>query len=235
LPEVPSVESVAGLVRAAVDADPCLRECLARGLANYSEVARRLKPVLEARLGSEVSLDAIKTALIRYARRLAEGGESGLLQSKLLWLLASSSVELKSDVSVVVVKPAAYTRIAGRVAGLADGARLLLVLQSLAAVTLVADSEAYRQLEPLLEAGDVVEVWEGQAALIIVSPKDVVSVPGFIAYIAGLLASNNINIQQIESVYTDTITVLSPDDTVKAYQLITTAISLARQLLKAPA
>ena len=230
-----SVESVAGLVRAAVDADPCLRECLARGLANYSEVARRLKPVLEARLGGVVSLDAVKTALIRYARRLAGGSGPLQLQSRLLRLLAGSTVELKSDVSVVVVRPAAYARIAGRVAGLAAGARLLLVLQSLASVTLIVDSEAYRQLEPLLGGSDVVEVWEEQSALVIVSPKDVVSVPGFIAYIAGLLASNNINIQQIESVYTDTVIVLSPRDALRAYELVTTAISLARQLVKASA
>ena len=210
-----------------------MKSCIARGFASYSRLARLLKSVIERQLGQTVSFDAVKAALIRYSKRLSEEPGTGEPSNPaLLELLASSSVELKSDVNVAVVKLEALGKLVARLPRIAGRSRLLLLLQSLAGATIIADTEAYRELKGILQPEEVEEVWEGQSALIIVSPRSVVTVPGFIAYIAGLLASNNINIQQIESVYTDTVMILSPRDAIRAFNIVSTAITMARQLLK---
>ena len=75
-------------------------------------------------------------------------------------------------------------------------------------------------------------MYRDQAVLVIVSPKDVVEVPGFIAHVTGILASNGINISQIESVYTDTILVMKLDDALKAFQLLREAIEVAKKSIE---
>ena len=218
-------EAIAELVRRVIDADPELRRCLERGVANYSEVARRVKAAVEEALGRSVSLEAVKAAVTRYARRLRSGGEG--LGGSLLDVLGRSSLELMTDVFVATVRLEALRRLADAFPSLAGRARPLLLLQATRTVTVVAGSEVVEEVKRIA-GGDLVEIQEGQSVIVVVSPREVVSTPGFIAHIASLLASNGINISQIESVYTDTVIVLDRRDALRAFELLDQAIRMAR-------
>ncbi len=223
-----SAESLSELVRRIIDSDPELRQCIERGVVNYSEVARRIKPAVEEVIGGQVSIDAVKTAVMRYARRLRGKSEQ---RSRLVKVLAESSLELRTDVAVATLKLTALEKIANRVSSLLGSARLLLLLQSLTTVTVIASSDAMRDILSQIPRSDVLDYQESQTAIIIVSPREVITTPGFIAYVAELLASNGINISQIESVYTDTVIVLSRQDALKAFTLLDQAIRMARRML----
>ncbi len=221
--------SLADVVRSIVDADPELRACLARGVVNYSELARRIKPLVEEAAGGPASFEAVKTALIRYARKLRESGPPPA--GRLLEILARSSLELRTNIVVATVRLQALPKLVSQLPKLMGRTRLLLLLQAMNTVTVIVGEEAFSEIERLLGPDDVVEVQRGQTVIIVVSPPEVVRTPGFMAYITGILASNGINISQVESVYTDTVLVLSHKDALKAFTLLEQAVRTARRLL----
>jgi len=223
-------QSFSEIVRRIVDADPCAQDCLARGLVNYSELARRIKPFVEAEAGKGASLEAIKAALIRYAQRLREK-TSKTPQRRLLELLARSALELRTGVTVATVRLHALPRLAEAVTELVGRARLLFLMQSISSVTITISSDYFDTIRGRIGEDSFIEIYPDQAVLVIVSPKDVVEVPGFIAHITGILAKNGININQIESVHTDTILVMKLEDALKAFNLLREAIEVAKQTL----
>ena len=219
------------IVRRVVDADPCVQDCLARGLVNYSELARRIKPFVEAEAGRGASLEAIKAALIRYGQRLREKAAE-TPQRRLLELLARSALELRTGVTVATVRLHALPRLAEAVTELVGRARLLFLMQSISSVTITVSSEYFGFIKERVGEDSFIEIYPDQAVLVIVSPHDVVEVPGFIAHITGILAKNGININQIESVHTDTILVMKLEDALKAFNLLREAIEVAKRTLE---
>jgi hypothetical protein len=224
-----SERSLAEIVRSIVDSDPELRACLARGVVNYSELARKLKPLVEEASGLPASVEAVKTALIRYARKLREAGTTP--GRRLLEILARSSLELRTNIVVATVRLHALPKLAPEVVKLMGRARLLLILQGINTVTLIVSGEEFSEVERLLEADDIVDIQRNQTVIVVVSPPEVVRTPGFMAYVTGILAANGINISQVESVYTDTILVLSHRDAMKAFTLLEQAVKTARKLV----
>ena len=224
-------QSFSEVVRRIVDADPCVQECLARGLVNYSELARRIRPFVEAEAGRGASLEAVKAALLRYAQRLRERGYT-TPQRRLMEVLARSALELRTGVTVATVRLHVLPKLAEVVTELVGRARLLFLMQSISGVTITVSSEYFPYIEEKVGKDSFIEVYRDQAVLVIVSPKDVVEVPGFIAHVTGILASNGINISQIESVYTDTILVMKLDDALKAFQLLREAIEVAKKSIE---
>ena len=71
----------------------------------------------------------------------------------------------------------------------------------------------------------------GQAAIVIVSPREIMRVPGVIAYVASALSQYGVNIVHIGSCYTDTVIVVSKEDLERAFTLIVRHIEGAREIL----
>ncbi|ABM80178.1 ACT domain-containing protein [Hyperthermus butylicus] len=226
-----TAQSLSEIVRRLVDADPCVRDCLARGIVNYSELARRIKPLVEREAKRGASLEAVKAALVRYASRLREQNIQ-TPQRRLLEVLAKSALELRTGVTVATVRLHALPRLVEAAAALVGRTRLLFLMQSIASVTITVSSEYFDYIEQRVGRENFIEVYPDQAVLVIVSPPAVVETPGFTAYITSILARNGININQIESVYTDTILVLSLDDALRAFQLLREAIEVAKRSLR---
>ncbi|NPA05760.1 MAG: ACT domain-containing protein [Crenarchaeota archaeon] len=218
--------SVAEAVRRVVDSDPCLRECLAKGIINYSELARRLLPAIERLTGSRPSFESVKMAAIRYAEKLASSMEG--IEGSIVSLLSMSALEVRTGISVLTVRIGALRKLAGLVGELLGSARFFAMMQSLTSVTVIVDDEHLPMVRSVLSDDDIIDLYRDQAALVIVSPKHIVSTPGFIAYVSSLLARNGINITQIESCHTDTVLIISKKDLLQAFELLTSAIEMAR-------
>ena len=220
-------KGISEAVRKIIDSDPCMQEALAAKVVSYSELARRIHPMVERLVGEEVSVNSIKIALTRYTPPQARERAP---RRRVLDLLARSSLELRSSVAVVTAYRDKFRAAMEAILGIEAKARLLLVLQSINTFTMIIDEE---HLDKILEVlGDsVVEEYRNQAAVIIVSPEDLVKTPGFVAHVTSLIASEGINITQIESSYTDTILVLDKDDAIRAFDILNKSIEIARQQL----
>ncbi|MEB3861678.1 MAG: ACT domain-containing protein [Desulfurococcales archaeon] len=220
-------KGISEAVRKIIDSDPCMQEALAARVISYSELARRIHPMVERLIGDQVSVNSIKIALTRYTPPQSRGRAP---RRRVLDLLARSSLELRSSVAVVTAYRDKFRQVLKALLEIESKARLLLVLQSINTFTLIIDEEHLDTIVEML--GDsVVETYRGQAAVIIVSPEDLVRVPGFVAHVTSLIASEGINITQIESSYTDTILVLDKDDAMRAFDILNKAIEIAKQQL----
>jgi aspartokinase len=211
-----------------VAGDPILRQCVARGIVNYRKLAKLLQPMISQVLGKDVSVDAIKVALLRSSSKIGE--EKGV-RREVLDVIAKSSVELRTDITIIVVRSSATSYITQHLTKIVQRARFVAVMQSVIATTIVIDKDAAEELLKNIRREDIIDVQRDQAAIVIVSPEEIMKIPGVLAYIANVLAQNNINIVHVESCYTDTIIIVSKGDLEKAFNVIMKHIEGAKKML----
>jgi aspartokinase len=222
------VPSISQVVTEVVAGDPILRQCVARGIVNYRKLAKLLQPMVSQVLGMDVSVDAIKVALLRFSSKI---GKEGGVRREVLDVIAKSSVELRTDITIVVVRSSAISYIAQLLTKVVHRARFVAVMQSVVATTIVVDKDTGEELLKSIRREDVIDVQRDQAAIVIVSPEEIMKVPGVLAYIASVLAQNNVNIVHVESCYTDTIIIVSKSDLEKAFNVIMKHIEGAKKSL----
>ncbi len=204
------MESVSARVREVVERDPLLLQCLSSGLASVSAVARHVASRL-AEEGEEASLDAVKMAVSRLARRLRGAAPTGGVER----VLARSAVGVHDRVAVAVFPRGRLEAASRAVAGLAGRSRFVELVESESAVTvMVAEEDLDRVLEA---AGEPLEVIRGQSAVVLVSPREIMETPGVVSYVTGFLAALGVNITQIVSSYVDTIIVVDSGDAPRVY------------------
>ncbi len=206
-------EVVSEAVRERVLRDPCLIECLRRGIVNLSELARQVVAEVEASTGRRLSFAAAKMALYRLSKSIREGGVERVRS-----ILRRSALVVHDSVTVATFPGESLPRVL-RVAGeLAGRVRFIQVTQGFKTATVVVSSEDAEAI--ISNVGEPLEVIGGQTAIVIVSPHDIIETPGVIAYVTGYLASNGVNVTQIISCYLDTILVVDSRESTKAYNLL---------------
>jgi len=217
---------VARAVQELLLSKPALLAALSMGVVNYSALARSLKGEVERRLGREVSEAAVKVALIRFREHLSRSiaGES------VVKIVAESSTSLVDDVGLLTVRAGDPVALAPLLSGVR--ARLLQITQGVHTLTVVTDTDVLEGLLRRLDPRVVEAVYRDQAAVILVSPRDIITTPGVMAYLTTLLAVNGINITQVISTHTDTLFILGRREAVEAYSLLRRAIDEARRALR---
>lgn len=192
------MENISQLVWLYVKRRPYLKEVIREGVVNYSALARKIS--IEA-FGNAQKENAVKMALIRLAKKM-EHLESDI-EERILKLLKSSSMVIKSKVAVVI-----STR-------QLEGVRPLSFAKSGRHTTYILEQ---RELEGLDRKPSKVE--ENLNLITIESPEELEEVPGVISYILGALASEGINVVEFISCYTDTLLVVRQADTERAYAIL---------------
>lgn len=215
------------VVRELLLSKPALLAALSMGVVNYSALARALKGEVERRLGGEVSEAAVKVALIRFREELS----GALASEEVLRVVAESATTLVDDVGLVTVRAGDPLAFAPLLSGVK--ARLLQITQGIHTLTIVTDMEVLEGLLKKVDPRIVEAVYTDQAALILVSPREIITTPGVMAYLTTILAFNGINVTQVISTHTDTLFILDREKAVEAYTLLRRAIDEARAALQA--
>ncbi len=215
------------LTETIIRSDPCLQTMLSRGLLNLSKTAEWISTTLEGE-NLNVSPQAVKTALSRLKQKLEN---EAMPLHKPAELLSKSSLELRTDVAVITYPVTALGYIADKVRRLAGSSRILLLFQGVTTITLTIGEE---HADEILESIPVepVNTSRERTLLIIISPHEIIYTHGFISYIATILANAGINIEQIMSVHTDTVIIVSPEDAEKAYKIISASKKLYKNIYR---
>ena len=217
---------MARVVQELLLAKPVLLAALGMGVVNYSALARELRGEVERRLGREVSEASVKVALIRFRERLSRS----IAEESVLRVVAESSTTLIDDVGLVTLRASDPLALAPLLSGVR--ARLLQITQGVHTLTIVTDSEVLEGLLRKVDPKLVEAVYKDQAAVILVSPREIITTPGVMAYLTTLLAVNGINITQVISTHTDTLFILGRQEAVEAYYLLRRAIDEARRAVR---
>ncbi len=213
-------------VRRYVMSHPFLRECLERGVANYSALARVIVDELR-KSGIETSVGAVKMALIRIREDLLRVRES--FDERIKEIISSSVIELQTDLVVInAFRNAVISKLAS-IIDVVGNARFFQLTQGAVSLTLIVARETLSDLMRAIGEDNVIEVLEDQTAIVMISPEEITRTPGVIAYISSALANNGVNITQIISCHRETVIVCDREDASKAYSILEDLITLAKK------
>ena len=213
------IVSVAEAVRRIVNNSPCVMECLKMDIINYTALASRIQNDVSRALGGrKVKLETIKMALIRCSEDLRREEEK--LDKSILSVIANTVLELKNDVALITVR---HDGLVGKLDELIrriTSLRFLQLTQGAETFTIAIDQRACDDVFNLIGKSNVVTVFHNQSAIILMSPKEIITTPGVISYITSTLLRNGVNITQIISCYVDTILIVDRVDAIRAYEVL---------------
>jgi len=194
---------------------PSVKDCLKKGLINYSSLTRNLCKDLD--LDLKKNFDAILIACRRYHRKISK---ETVLENKIIKILADSKLEVKNKIVVVLVeKDIYYGHIIELQKEIKKKSELFHIIEGSNTITIVTSHEFLVIVKKLFK-NKIIKVTENLAEVTLKSSEDLEGTPGVIAYLSTLLAENSINIIETMSTWTDTLFVISEKDIAKVMGLL---------------
>lgn len=185
---------------------PFVLDGLREGVVNYRAVARHIKPEVEDRVGRDVDIEAVTTAVRRYGEELQDDDDGEGARS----VLADSRVSLRGN--VVSITATEY-------GDLPDVEGFVHLVRGRDYTTVVVDDDEADAVGDAVE-GEVVERVGDLTCITVESPDEIVDVPGVLTRMVSRFSSEEINIVDITSCYTETIIVVEKRDAVKALETL---------------
>ena len=190
--------SIAQSVRNYLRNKPYLLEALEKGIVNLSELARQIQLELKTKDPSP-----IKAALRRYSEELQKHKQKR--EEKVLHLLGRSSIAVYDRKSVMITSKEFDSK---------TGMKVDLLDKF---VYLLDRSDLPQRVNALIKH-------ENCTMLVVHSPEELEATPGVVAFIATLLAEQNVNIVEFISCWTETIIVIEKKDSLKVYETLSNLV-----------
>jgi aspartokinase len=214
--------SVAEASRRIISNMPSVIDGIKLDIINFSSLAEQIKDKVEKLAGRKVGINAIKMALMRYAEDLKRTRQ--LLQEKIKDIIAGSILELKNDLILVTVRQHVIDGKIDKIFSSILKSRFLQITQGTNTFNLIMDEKSYHTLKSVIGDKGVVGIKKNQSAIILVSPPEIIEVPGVVDHLLDSFSNNNVNITQIISCHTDTVFLVDRKDALIAYDLLESKI-----------
>ena len=190
--------TVAQNVRNHLRNKPYLLEALEKGIVNLSELSRQIQKEIKTN-----DTSAIKAALRRYSEELQKHKQKR--EEKVLALLKRSNIAIYDRKSVIITAKELTSK-AGLKVDLLDKF-----------VYLLDRSDMPERINALIKHDNC-------TMIVIHSPEELEATPGVVAFLATLLAEQNVNIIEFISCWTETIMVVEKKDSLKAYEVLSNLV-----------
>lgn len=221
-----SKESLAERTRAYIDAHPSVKDCIAKGLINYSSLARMI--MKDCGVDNE---EAVMIACRRYAGKLNTTSDHEL---SILKILRDSRLEMRTKTCIVTAKNdwTVLHKMDNLFKDLWNENSIMQCVQSASAVTIIADSMLRERIVDTVGRFNIIKIRENLVEIAVKSPEKIVDTSGVIAYLITNLSDAGINIEETVSCHTDTIFIVGEKDMINAYSVLTKCIQSAEAMIK---
>lgn len=186
---------------------PSVKDCLKKGVINYSRLSRKIARELGAERGT--SMEAILIACRRYAAKLEK---EKVHEEKILRILKRGELEIRNKIVVAVLDKKIYAehllQIEKKVRKTAD---TFYAIEGTKVFTVIVSEKHLDDINGLF-ARSILKVSKNLAMLIIKSPEEIESTHGIVSYLYSLFGEHGINIVETISCWTDTIIVIHDKD-----------------------
>jgi aspartokinase len=186
-------------VRSYLRNKPYLLEALEKGIVNLSELSRQVQQELETG-----NTSAVKAALRRFAVELQRHKQKR--EEKVLQILKRSGMAVYDRKSVMITN---------REIDVENALKVDLLNKH---VYLLDRSDLPERVSALVKHEDC-------TMIVVHSPQELEATPGVVAFLATLLAEQNVNIIEFISCWTETIMVVEKKDSLKAYEILSNMVS----------
>jgi len=193
-----AIMTVAQNVRNHLRNKPYLLEALEKGIVNLSELSRQIQTEIKTE-----DTSAIKAALRRYSEELQKHKQKR--EEKVLHLLKRSSIAVYDRKSVMITGKEIPTK---------TGMEVDLLGKF---VYLLDRGELPERINALVKH-------ENCTMIVVHSPEELEATPGVVAFLATLLAEQNVNIIEFISCWTETIMVVEKKDSLKTYEILSNMV-----------
>jgi len=191
--------TIANNVRSYLRNKPYLLEALEKGIVNLSELSRQIQEELKTG-----NTSAVKAALRRFSEELQRHKQKR--EEKVLQILKRSGMAVYDRKSVVITN---------REVDVKNALKVDLLNKH---VYLLDRSDLPERISTLVKHEDCTMV-------VVHSPEELEATPGVVAFLATLLAEQNVNIIEFISCWTETIMVVEKKDSLKAYEVLSNMVS----------
>lgn len=222
----PTRESLAEKTRVYIDAHPSVKDCVSKGLVNYSSLARSIMKELD--LDNE---EAVMIACRRYASKM---GVSTDHEISILNILKDSRLEMRTKTCIVTAKNdwSVLHKMDNLFKDLWNEDSIMQIVQSASAVTIIADKMLKERIIDTVGRFNILKIRENLVEITVKSPEKIVETSGVIAYLITNLSDAGINIEETVSCHTDTVFIVGEYDMINAYSVLTKCIQSAEETLK---
>ncbi|MBD3186236.1 ACT domain-containing protein [Candidatus Bathyarchaeota archaeon] len=222
--------SIAEATRRVIWARPLLLDALKQNVVNYKALAELIAHDVEKLLAdhTKISIDSIQAAIMRYSNDLKQ--EKSRLEEKIGRVIAGTVLELKNDLIVVTIKEEAFLKHREGIFTLVGDARFFHLIQGNSTFTIIADQGLEQKMLSTFTPEQVIQLTGDQSGLVLISPEEIIDIPGVASYLHSLLAHHSINITQALSCYKDTILIVDRREALQAYSLLEEQILRFRKL-----
>ena len=222
----PTRESLAEKTRVYIDAHPSVKDCVSKGLVNYSSLARAIM--------KEIDLDNEEAVMIACRRYASKMGVSTDHEISILNILKDSRLEMRTKTCIVTAKNdwSVLHKMDNLFKDLWNEDSIMQIVQSASAVTIIADKMLKERIIDTVGRFNILKIRENLVEITVKSPEKIVETSGVIAYLITNLSDAGINIEETVSCHTDTVFIVGEYDMINAYSVLTKCIQSAEETLK---
>ena len=209
--------TVAETTRKYIDRHPSVRDCISKDLINFSSLARRI--MKDTGVKHE---EAVLAASRRYAAKLSKTDfEGGIMK-----VFEESRLELKTRICIVVAKNEwiVIKNLEGVMKRILSEKSIMQVMQSANGITVVSEDKYLPSITRAVGQDHIISVRQNLAEITVKSPASIEDTPGAFAYITSMLSEQGINLLEALSCYTDTIFVVTREDMMLAFDILSGCI-----------
>ncbi|MBU4098539.1 aspartate kinase [Patescibacteria group bacterium] len=209
--------STSEVVQSIIQKSPLLEDGLARGIINYSALARDLRPQIEKKLMKSIKRGAIVMALKRVSKSLKYEKQKIRQTINLSGLtIRSNLVEFTyANSDTMTEKPKQVFTISEKRKGV-----FCNISQGVRETMIVAAEEVEDEIKKIFKQERLIASIGDISAITILLNKESIITPGVYYSVLKLLAWNNINIIDVISTYSELTVIFDNKDIDKAFTIL---------------
>ena len=186
---------------------PFVKDCLKKGLINYSSLTRQICSDLN--LDIKKNFDAVLIACRRFYRKIKTEATT---EKKILDILKSSKIEVKNKINAIVLeKDIIFSNLLDIEKEAKKFMETFHIIEGTTTITIITSNDFAKKVKQVFR-NKIVKENQNLAEFILKSPKQIETTAGVVSYIYSLLGENNINVSETISCWTDTIFLVEEKD-----------------------
>jgi len=194
---------------------PFVKDCLKKGLINYSSLTRQI--CIDLNLNPKKNFDAILIACRRYYNKIKTEATT---EKKILDILRNSKIEVKNKISAIVLeKDIVFSNLLDLEKDAKKSFETFHIIEGANAITIITSNDFGKKVKKVF-MNRIIKEKTNLVEVILKSPKQIDTTSGVIAYIYSLLGENSINIYETLSCWTDTIFLIEEKDLSKVMEFL---------------